>query len=282
MDGEDGALAHAEMRHRDGVIMIGTGEAARGSPGADLVVEDVDAHHARAVEAGAEVVCPPEATEFGTGRGRARAPEGLERSFGTYVPSTKPPDRRRGRRPSRGVGAAGPPRRPDRSEGFMAMASSGPIERSGTARTGARLRTEARTVLGHQPRRGSGPRSAASRTSGPSGRRPRKRRCAPRREDGPRRSGGARERPAADRRGRGTRPFGRLRRASPPGSRRPSRGAASGWGVPMPSEPGGHGGGRSRASRRRCRLERRSSAVGGRWRQGQGARPLRASRPGRP
>ena len=92
MDGEDGALLHAEMRHRDGVVMIGTGEAARGSPGTYLVVEDVDAHHARAVREGAEVVYPPEATDFGTRRWRARDPEGHEWSFGTYAPSTEPPD----------------------------------------------------------------------------------------------------------------------------------------------------------------------------------------------
>ena len=92
MDGEDGALVHAEMRHGAGVVMIGTGEAPRGSPGTYLVVEDVDAHHARAAEAGAEIVYPPEATEFGTRRYRARDPEGHEWSFGTYAPSTEPPD----------------------------------------------------------------------------------------------------------------------------------------------------------------------------------------------
>ena len=91
-DGEDGALLHAAMRHRDSVVMIGTGEAARGSPGVYLVVEDVDAHHARAAGAGAEVVCPPEDTEFGTRRWRARDPEGHEWSFGSYAPSTELPD----------------------------------------------------------------------------------------------------------------------------------------------------------------------------------------------
>ena len=91
MDGEDGALMHAEMVHGSGVVMLGTGEAARGSPGVYLVVEDVDAHHARAAEAGAEIVHPPEDTEFGTRRYRARDAEGHEWSFGTYAPSTEPP-----------------------------------------------------------------------------------------------------------------------------------------------------------------------------------------------
>ena len=93
MDGEDGALLHAEMRHGTGVVMIGSGEAPRGSLGTYLVVEDVDAHHARAVRAGAEVVYPPEDTEFGTRRWRACDPEGHEWSFGSYAPSTEPPDR---------------------------------------------------------------------------------------------------------------------------------------------------------------------------------------------
>jgi uncharacterized glyoxalase superfamily protein PhnB len=90
-DGEDGALAHGEMRHGDGVVMLGTGEAAKGSPGIYLVVDDVDAHYARARDAGAEIVYPPEDTEFGTRRWRARDPEGHEWSFGTYAPSTTPP-----------------------------------------------------------------------------------------------------------------------------------------------------------------------------------------------
>lgn len=88
---EGGRVQHCEMRHGEGVVMLGEGEAARGSPGVYLVVEDVAAHHARAVEAGAEIVYGPEATSFGTQRYRARDPEGHEWSFGTYAPSTEPP-----------------------------------------------------------------------------------------------------------------------------------------------------------------------------------------------
>ena len=54
---------------------------------------DVDAPHARAAEAGAEIVHPPEDTEFGTRRCRARDPEDHERSFGSHAPSTGPPAR---------------------------------------------------------------------------------------------------------------------------------------------------------------------------------------------
>ena len=91
-DGDDGALLHCEMRYGDGVIMMGTGEAAKGSPGVYVVVKDVAAHHKQAVEAGAEIVYPPEKTEWGTDRYRAKDPEGHEWSFGTYSPSTEPPE----------------------------------------------------------------------------------------------------------------------------------------------------------------------------------------------
>ncbi len=87
-DGADGRVMHAELTHGNGVVMLGSGEAAKGSPGIYLVVEDVDAHFATAQAAGIEVVYPPEDTEFGTRRWRARDAEGHEWSFGTYQPQT--------------------------------------------------------------------------------------------------------------------------------------------------------------------------------------------------
>ena len=92
-DGEDGRLMHGEMRHGNGVIMLGSADAApaKQSPGLYLVVADVDAHFARAEAAGAEIVYPPEDTPFGTRRYRARDPEGHEWSFGTYQPQTEAP-----------------------------------------------------------------------------------------------------------------------------------------------------------------------------------------------
>lgn len=91
-DGPDGRLMHGEMAHGEGVVMLGSvdADANKGSPGLYLVVDDVEAHHARAAEAGAEIVYPPEDTEFGTRRYRARDPEGHEWSFGTYAPVAKP------------------------------------------------------------------------------------------------------------------------------------------------------------------------------------------------
>lgn len=92
-DGPDGRLSHAELRYGSGVVMMGSVDAAPAvqSPGVYVVVEDVDAHHRRAVAAGAAIVYPPESTEWGTKRYRARDPEGHEWSFGTYAPSTQPP-----------------------------------------------------------------------------------------------------------------------------------------------------------------------------------------------
>ncbi|MGB0498550.1 MAG: VOC family protein [Rubricella sp.] len=92
-DGEGGRLVHGEMRFGDGVIMLGTVDhpPARQSPGVYVVVADVDAHYERAKAAGADIVYPPEDTEFGTRRYRARDIEGHEWSFGTYQPQTEPP-----------------------------------------------------------------------------------------------------------------------------------------------------------------------------------------------
>jgi uncharacterized glyoxalase superfamily protein PhnB len=55
-----------------------------------VVVDDVDAHHARAKSAGAHVMDPPEDTDFGTRRYRALDLDGYEWSFGTYQPDPAP------------------------------------------------------------------------------------------------------------------------------------------------------------------------------------------------
>ena len=91
-DGEDGALLHAELRHGNGMILMGTADLPKGSPGIYLVIDDVAAHHAKAVEAGIEIVYPPEKTEWGTERYRLKDPEGHEWTFGTYQPQTVAPD----------------------------------------------------------------------------------------------------------------------------------------------------------------------------------------------
>lgn len=94
-DGEGGAVMHAELAFGDGAIMIGsatpddqgTAERVQGT-GVYVVVDDVDAHHAKAEAAGAAIVYGPQDTAFGTRRYRARDPEGYEWSFGSYRPQT--------------------------------------------------------------------------------------------------------------------------------------------------------------------------------------------------
>ena len=87
---EDGTVVHAELRRDDALVMGGTGDAAPGAaPGLYLVVDDVDAVFARAVDADAAVGHPPEDTAWGTRRARFRDPDGHEWSIGTYQPGQR-------------------------------------------------------------------------------------------------------------------------------------------------------------------------------------------------
>ena len=65
-DDDNGVLQHAELSHGNGVVMVGTADTAKGSPGVYLVVEDVAAHFETAKTAGALIVYPPEQTESST------------------------------------------------------------------------------------------------------------------------------------------------------------------------------------------------------------------------
>jgi uncharacterized glyoxalase superfamily protein PhnB len=99
---EDGGIAHAQLTYGRGMIMLGS--AGRhgggydelvttpaevggvGTQGTYVIVEDADAHHARARAAGAEIVLPLEDASYG-GRGyTCRDLEGHVWSFGTYDP----------------------------------------------------------------------------------------------------------------------------------------------------------------------------------------------------
>jgi uncharacterized glyoxalase superfamily protein PhnB len=87
--GDDGAVAHAELRRGDAVVMGGSGDVQAGdAPGLYLVEEDVDVAFERAVAAGAEVVYGPEETEWGTKRARFRDLDGHEWSIGSYQPGS--------------------------------------------------------------------------------------------------------------------------------------------------------------------------------------------------
>ncbi|MFF7216425.1 VOC family protein [Streptomyces sp. NPDC008238] len=94
-EGEDGVVEHAELAYGNGVVMLGSERsgtafsriaAGLGAASVYVVVEDADAHHERALAAGAEVVLPLTDQEYGSRDYTARDPEGNLWSFGTYVP----------------------------------------------------------------------------------------------------------------------------------------------------------------------------------------------------
>jgi uncharacterized glyoxalase superfamily protein PhnB len=89
-DGE-GVIAHAEMPHGNGAILFGQARPEPGNPWAErsgiyVVVEEVDAHHARAAAAGAQIVSVPRDTGYGSREDTARDLDGNLWSFGTYRP----------------------------------------------------------------------------------------------------------------------------------------------------------------------------------------------------
>ncbi|MFE6618745.1 VOC family protein [Streptomyces sp. NPDC008086] len=98
-EGEDGSVGHAELAQGNGVVMLGskgTGSTFdkamkdAGTSGVYVVVEDVDAHHRRAVEQGAEILMPPTDQDYGSRDYMARDREGNVWSFGTYTPDLDP------------------------------------------------------------------------------------------------------------------------------------------------------------------------------------------------
>ena len=98
--GEDGTITHAQLVFGNGMIMLGSArDDAFGriqkpldtpdspvSKSAYVIVDDVDAHHARAVAAGARVVMAPEDQDYGGRLYSCRDPEGNLWNFGSYDP----------------------------------------------------------------------------------------------------------------------------------------------------------------------------------------------------
>ena len=95
--GPDGGVLHAELDAGGGIVMLGTAredalgtrtprEVGAVTGGIYVWVEDADAHHRRAVAAGAEVVMGPREMEYGSREYACRDPEGNLWSFGTYRP----------------------------------------------------------------------------------------------------------------------------------------------------------------------------------------------------
>lgn len=99
VEAKDGSIAHAQLTFRNGMIMLGTirddafgrlsrtpGELGAVTQSPYIVVEDPDAHYARARAAGAEVVFDIKDEDYG-GRGYScRDPEGHLWNFGSYDP----------------------------------------------------------------------------------------------------------------------------------------------------------------------------------------------------
>ncbi|WP_445150357.1 VOC family protein [Baekduia sp. Peel2402] len=89
---DGGVIAHAELKLGDAYIMLGqTRDENRervpaGPSSVYVVVEDVDALHARAVAAGAEIMEGLTERDYGSREFAARDPAGNVWWFGTYAP----------------------------------------------------------------------------------------------------------------------------------------------------------------------------------------------------
>ncbi len=83
----NGKVAHAELWFGPGAVMVGSGGGSVGDDGVYVVVEDIDAHYARAKAAGAEIVRELHDTDYGSRDYMARDPEGRLWGFGTYQAS---------------------------------------------------------------------------------------------------------------------------------------------------------------------------------------------------
>ena len=98
--GEGDTIAHAQLVLGSGMIMCGSARdddfgklqkppkqvGGVGTQSAYVIVDDVDAHHARAVAAGAEIVRAPEDQDYGGRLYSCKDPEGHLWNFGSYDP----------------------------------------------------------------------------------------------------------------------------------------------------------------------------------------------------
>jgi uncharacterized glyoxalase superfamily protein PhnB len=95
---DDGKVAHAELRAgSNGMVMLGSArenqyglktprETGAPTSGIYVIIEDTDAHFARARDAGAEILMEPTDQDYGSRDYSARDPEGYVWHFGTYRP----------------------------------------------------------------------------------------------------------------------------------------------------------------------------------------------------
>lgn len=94
----DGSIAHAQMRHRGSIVMLGSfqdddlglrapTDLGGVNQGIYVVIDDAEAHYATAKAAGAEIVMELTRTDYGSHDYSAKDPEGNLWSFGTYHPA---------------------------------------------------------------------------------------------------------------------------------------------------------------------------------------------------
>jgi uncharacterized glyoxalase superfamily protein PhnB len=97
VEGDGGIVEHAELVLGDSMIMLGSvrppeaGAYSKVAPGPGssslyAVVDDPDGVHARAVQAGADIVSGLVEQDYGSREFTARDPEGNVWTFGTYRP----------------------------------------------------------------------------------------------------------------------------------------------------------------------------------------------------
>ncbi len=98
--GDDGQIQHAQLTFGGGMIMLGSVrdddfgklQAPPHSPDAVVsqspyvIVREIDEHYQRAVAAGAEIVMPLTAEDYGGKNYSCRDPEGHIWNFGSYDP----------------------------------------------------------------------------------------------------------------------------------------------------------------------------------------------------
>jgi uncharacterized glyoxalase superfamily protein PhnB len=96
---KDGSIAHAQLTHGNGMVMLGSvkdseygkllvrpADAGGVTMSTYVVVEDADAHFARAKTAGAQITREPMTQDYGGRDYTCKDPEGHVWTFGTYDP----------------------------------------------------------------------------------------------------------------------------------------------------------------------------------------------------
>jgi uncharacterized glyoxalase superfamily protein PhnB len=92
---DDGRVGHALLSWGNGLLMISSridrdkDPFDHGTTCVYLAVDDPDAHHARAVAAGAEIVMGLTDQDYGSREYAAKDPEGHVWCFGTYQPAVE-------------------------------------------------------------------------------------------------------------------------------------------------------------------------------------------------